>query len=631
MPNVSVCIPTYDREHFLKETLDSVFAQTYKDFEVVIVDDGSTDGTKQMLEKNGYKVRYYWQENRGDAAARNKLIELAQGKYISFLDSDDLLYPDAIERMVAAMPDDRDDVVVYGPYTAINEFGESLYRKKKKLYSGRITQRLFENILIHSCGSLFPKKILAGAGGFDTSYPVCSDYNLWLRLSLQYDFVALQKPVFKRRRHIGNLSQPSFRNRYTEYNVLERFYFEGGGKEKIPVRAAMKRLGKEQYRAAKSAIRESKNQIGCDLLKNSLKRHFNAKAFFWLLMAEMRLLTKQQSAGILVISNNPSRASYRQRINEFLPYLHKAGIQTQVRRLPGNTLIRWKLFYSARKFEAVFLHKKCLNYFDAKILRFFSRIIIYDFDDAIMYSPTKPENDNTSHFRLFRRTAKIADVMIAGNEYLAEHARQYCRKVYLLPTGLDTKAFDKIKNRPDNKIRLVWIGSKATLKYLQGIKDALEEVRKENSHVVLRIIADEFFDMDYMTVEKHKWSLDSQYSDLLECDIGLSPLPNNRFTRGKCGFKILQYFAAALPVIVSPVSVNGDFIRKSGAGVVAATSEQWKEEIIKMVQDADLREKMGRNGSQFVQQYDLEVLGKRFCEIIKDSTQICPDVSLRPA
>ncbi|MDD5011868.1 MAG: glycosyltransferase family A protein, partial [Phycisphaerae bacterium] len=106
MPKISVCIPTYNREHLLKETLDSVFAQTYRDFEVVIVDDGSTDGTKQMLENGGYDVRYYWQKNAGDAATRNKLIELAEGKYISFLDSDDLLYPDALEKMMAAMPQD---------------------------------------------------------------------------------------------------------------------------------------------------------------------------------------------------------------------------------------------------------------------------------------------------------------------------------------------------------------------------------------------------------------------------------------------------------------------------------------------------------------------------------------------
>ena len=610
-PKVSVCIPTYNREYLLKETLDSVFAQTYKDFEVVIVDDGSTDGTKQMLEKNGYNVRYYWQEN-----------ELANGKYISFLDSDDLLYPDALEKMVDVMPQNAENVIVYGPYTAIDEYGNALRRKKKKLYSGKITRHLFENILMHSCGSLFPKKMLLESSGFDTSLPVCCDYDLWLKLSLKYDFIAINKPVFKRRRHLGNLSQPSFRNRYAEYRVLEKFYFEGGGKNVIPYKLAMKRLSKEQYRAAKSAVRESMKQTACDLLKSSLKRHFNLKAFVWLLIAETRQLTKPQSAGILIISNNLSRASFRQRIGEYLPYLHEAGIQTEVRQLPGNILIRWKLFYSARKFDAVFLHKKCLNLFDARILRFCSKIIIYDFDDAIMYSPTKPDSDRTSHFRLFRRTAKMVDVMIAGNEYLAEHARGYCSNVYMLPTGLDTKAFHKAeKTKPDDKIRLVWIGSKSTLKYLSEIKDALEQIGKEDSRVVLRIIADDFFELNNMAVEKHEWSLETQIHDLLQCDIGLAPLPDDRFTRGKCGFKILQYFAAGLPVIASPVKVNGDFIYCSKAGVVAETPEQWKEKVIKMVQNAALRDELGRNAKQFVQQYDLAVLGERLCKIIKENIQ----------
>ncbi|MGA2916035.1 MAG: glycosyltransferase [Sedimentisphaerales bacterium] len=289
MPNISVCIPTYNREHLLKETLESVFAQTYKDFEVVIVDDGSTDGTKEMLEKNGFNVRYYWQENQGDATTRNKLIKLANGKYISFLDSDDLLYPDSLEQMAAAMPNNAEDVVVYGPYVAIDEKGDILHRRRKRLYNGRITKRLFEDILIHSCGSLFPKKILVEAGGFNPALNVCSDYDLWLRLSLKYDFISLRRPVFKRRRHSGNISKISFANRSIEYKVLEDFYFKGGGSNVIPHRWAMIRLSKELYRVARSAVRESMKTKACELLKKSLKQHFSLKTILWLGIAQGRL------------------------------------------------------------------------------------------------------------------------------------------------------------------------------------------------------------------------------------------------------------------------------------------------------------------------------------------------------
>lgn len=622
MPNVSVCIPTYNREKLLKETLDSVFAQTYRDFEVVIVDDGSTDGTKQMLQNCGYNVRYHRQENQGDAAARNKLIELAQGKYITFLDSDDLLFADSLQRMIDAVPKDREDVIVYGPYAAIDENGRPLYRKKKKLCSGKITQQLFENILVHSCGSLFPKKILISAGGFNTAFPVCSDYDLWLRLSLNYDFIAVNQPVFKRRRHGGNLSQPSFKNRFTEYEVLRKFYYEGDGKKYIHPKTAEKRLAKELYRAAKSAVRESNTEQGCDLFKSSLKRHFCLKTLLRLIAAEIKYCITPKS-GILVITNNPSRASYRQRISEYLPYLHKAGINTITRKMPSNILMRWLLFSYSRNFDAVLLHKKTLNILDAKLLRLFSKLIIYDFDDAVMYRPTKPECDRTRHFRVFRQTAKMVDVIIAGNEYLAQHARKFCSKVYVLPTGLGVDAYNIEENRKrDGKIRLVWIGSRATLEYLENIKDALEELGKNYSNIVLRIIADDFFDLGNMPIEKYKWSIESQYADVAECDIGLAPLPDNRFTRGKCGFKILQYFAAGLPVVASPVMVNGELILNSKAGFIAQTNQQWKEQILTLVQNPALRREMGLKGKEYVKQYDLPVLAERFCKIIKDNCQI---------
>ncbi len=282
---VSVCIPTYNRKDYLKETLESVFAQTYKDYEVVIVDDGSTDGTDEMIKQAGYNVRYFWQENAGDAAARNRLVELAQGQYISFLDSDDLLVPDAIERMMAAMSVQNEDVIVYGPYIAIDRNGKVCKRKRKKLYSGNITQPLFENILVHSCGSLFPKKILEEAGRFDTSLPVCSDYALWLQLSLKFCFIALSGPTFKRRRHTGNLSERSFANRKAELNILENFYYNGGGKEHVLKRIAMKRLSKEGYRAGRCAMREGLTETASQLLAQSFRRCPDIKSLLWWMIA----------------------------------------------------------------------------------------------------------------------------------------------------------------------------------------------------------------------------------------------------------------------------------------------------------------------------------------------------------
>ena len=289
MSLVSICIPTYNRRDYLKQALASVFAQTYKDYEVVVVDDGSTDGTGEMIKQAGYSVRYYCQQNAGDAAARNRLVELARGQFISFLDSDDLLIPDAIERMMTVMDAHSEEVVVYGPYIAIDQNGNTCKMKRRKLYSGHIPQHLFESILVHSCGSLFPKKILKEAGGFDTSLPVCSDYALWLRLSLKYRFIALSKPTFKRRRHTGSLSKRTFANRKIELDILEKFYYDCDGKEFIPRKIAMKRLSKEGYRAGRCALREGLAETATSLLAQSFRRYPNFKSFIWWLIAGGRL------------------------------------------------------------------------------------------------------------------------------------------------------------------------------------------------------------------------------------------------------------------------------------------------------------------------------------------------------
>jgi glycosyltransferase involved in cell wall biosynthesis len=278
MPTVSICIPTYNRKDYLLETLKSVFAQTYNDFEVVVLDDGSTDGTKEMVARAGCPVRYYWHENQGEAATCNKLVELSRAAYISFIHSDDLLVPDAIERMVDVMDSEAGEVVVYGNYFRIDEHGNICGRSKRKLHTGWITPQLFRDIIVHPNGSMFPKRAMEEAGGFDTSMRACYDYKLELKISLKYRFIALDEPTFMRRRHSSNTSQDSFANRKTELDMLTDFYYHGGGRNVIPESVAMKRLGNESYRAGRWAIKEGLYGQACGLLAQSFRRYPNPKS-----------------------------------------------------------------------------------------------------------------------------------------------------------------------------------------------------------------------------------------------------------------------------------------------------------------------------------------------------------------
>lgn len=286
---VSICIPTYNRKDYLKETLESVFAQTFKNYEVVIVDDGSTDGTEQMIKNSGYSVKYHWQNNQGESAARNKLIELAEGDYLTFIDSDDLLFPYAVEKLVKIVDTHGADTIAYSSYINIDETGAEVKRKRQAFPSGNITVDLFEHILVHSCGTMCTKKLLQEAGGFDVSLPVCSPYILWLKLSLRHKFFPLKEPTFKRRRHLSNLSERTFINRKIELNALESFYYKDGAKEVVPRCRAMRRLSKEGYRAGRCAIQEGLCKEARQFLGQSLHRYPNLKSLLWWLVAACKL------------------------------------------------------------------------------------------------------------------------------------------------------------------------------------------------------------------------------------------------------------------------------------------------------------------------------------------------------
>ena len=288
-PKVSICIPTYNRREYLKEALASVFAQTYEDYEVVIVDDGSTDGTKEMLEDAGYKVRYHRTDHIGQSAARNELIRLAQGEYLSFLDSDDVLFPDTIERLVRVIDAYGPDVFAYGWYVGMDENGNETPTRQRKLPTGDIVTELFRFIYVKSCGTLCAKRIYENEGGFDTTLTRSATYRLLLDLSLKHKFIPVEGPTYKKRRHGDNVLDRSFAGRRAEYDVLEDFYYHRGGKDVIPRRKAMKRLSEEAYRAGRAAMRQGLPREAWASFRQSFRRYPNIKSLLHLSRTALQL------------------------------------------------------------------------------------------------------------------------------------------------------------------------------------------------------------------------------------------------------------------------------------------------------------------------------------------------------
>lgn len=223
-PLISIGVSAYNRKDYLKLCLDSLLAQTYPNFEIIVIDDGSTDGTSEMMAECYPDIRYVMQENGGDGSAKNHAARIANGEYIVFNDSDDLFYPDAVMRLYEAIPASG-VACSYGTYQTIDADGNELptRRKMNRYPSGRIVKHLLRHVIVNSCGTLIPRQLYLDAGGFDTSLRVMHDYNLFLELSLKCDFYAVQKPVFMRRRHGNNLSSANYAKMQIANSVFENF------------------------------------------------------------------------------------------------------------------------------------------------------------------------------------------------------------------------------------------------------------------------------------------------------------------------------------------------------------------------------------------------------------------------
>jgi len=319
---------------------------------------------------------------------------------------------------------------------------------------------------------------------------------------------------------------------------------------------------------------------------------------------------------ILILSRHIESASFRQRIALYFNSLKTAGIEYYVEPLPSKTYKTLKLFSSARAFDAVLLHKKRLSPLERFFLRRNAKKIIYDFDDPVMFDSADPQKPDDKKLKRFTAAVKMADKIIAGNNYLADFAKKFNNNTVILPTGLNVVEYDVKKNKLDEKIRLVWIGTSSNLIYLKQISKTLEQIGSRYKEVILRIICNEFFDLADIPVEKIQWSLGAQVRDLVNSDIGLAPLPDDNFTKGKCGFKILQYAAASLPVVASPVGVNAGIARSGINGFLAETPQHWFDGISRLIENPELRRKIGQQAKKTVRDYDVSILAGKFVDII---------------
>ena len=258
VPAVSVVIATYNRARFLPETIESVLKQRFRDFELIVVDDGSTDETQQVLKPYGDRIRYFYQENSGPSAARNLWVRHARGEWIAIQDSDDLSTPDHLESLFAFAERHPDHAMVFanGAYLGGPEHNRETIIPKKK--SGRLTQEgihlvdLFEKSIVRLQAALLSKKCLEAIGGHDESLRICMDLDLSFRLFMRYQVAYLDKVVFLYRRHEGNIGRNEELRLLENIRVIEKLVREfPQAKELLGMRRIAQRMAYRYYRLAK--------------------------------------------------------------------------------------------------------------------------------------------------------------------------------------------------------------------------------------------------------------------------------------------------------------------------------------------------------------------------------------------
>lgn len=213
MPKVSVIIPTYNYGKYIEKAIDSVLDQTYRDFEIIVVDDGSTDDTKEIIEtKNNKKIRYFYQTNRGASAARNKGIAEARGEYFVFLDADDSFCPENLEKKLSILERNANAGFVYsdgiykysGKKKKSSDYGLSAAGAK---LSGDIFLKLLEGYKIETSAVMLRAVCIRDVGGFDEKITALQDYDLFLRICSKYPASFIDECLFESVRHEDSLSQ----------------------------------------------------------------------------------------------------------------------------------------------------------------------------------------------------------------------------------------------------------------------------------------------------------------------------------------------------------------------------------------------------------------------------------------
>lgn len=335
--------------------------------------------------------------------------------------------------------------------------------------------------------------------------------------------------------------------------------------------------------------------------------------------------------------------SSRYRIYQYIPCLKAHGIETEICVLFGPMyfrLLEWRMGLAQAVGKAIYaglrflrrlfdllavgsadlvviegqLFPYCPSFVEKALAR--RRQFVLELDDAIYLTPW--------HERKIQALLRMSVGAIVGNATLAQYASKYAPNVHVVPTVVDTDRFRPRWSQgsfPEpclaREITIVWIGLAFNFPYIENLRPVFLRIQEEY-RIVLRVISSKPPVLPGVLMEFRPWSYETEVQDLQTCDMGVMPLIDNEWGRGKCGLKLLQYMAVGIPAVASPVGVNRDIIQDGDNGFLAATEDEWYTKLTSLCRNAQLREEIGAKARQtVVDNYSLSVWAPRLAACYK--------------
>jgi len=299
------------------------------------------------------------------------------------------------------------------------------------------------------------------------------------------------------------------------------------------------------------------------------------------------------------------------RIQQYFPFLEKRGFEVELQTTEATFL---QLLERVRAADVVYIQRLLLSPLKLPVMRKLAKRLVFDYDDAIMYGD---KGESPTRRRKFRRMVEAADAVFAGNRFLLEEAKRYRRDgTYYVPTVVDTDEYGVKNHEGSSHPVMGWIGSSSTLRYIDDMKDLIAAFLK-GGQCSFEVIADAPPAFELPGMVFRKWEKAREKAMLLDFDVGIMPLTDDIWSRGKCGLKLIQYMASGLPSITHPVGAANEIVTDGVNGFLRRGPEEWLAAITELAANPALRRKTGKAARATVEErYSLKTWGPRVAEIM---------------